>query len=209
MSDAQRSDPFDALNDADFDAHVARLLDKPAPSINVSFRMSTSLLERLKRAAGRADLPYQTFTKRLLEITLDRLERTDSIQVTAPQDLAEASRWLQTDRQRLLTWAAAALAARLNGRVVDSAVGGPVEAMIEFSADGFNGRRAGIALTKKADDVTLATFQNAFISLGCERGYIIGFASPKPAQRNLARAHSIYYEGVQELLSSVSGRRAS
>ncbi len=209
MSKEQRIDPFDALDDADFDTHVARLLDKPVPSVNVSIRMSTLLLKRLKREARRADLPYQTFTKRLLEIALDRLERTDSLRVIAPQDLAEASKWLETDRQRLLTWSAAALAVRLNGRVVGSQVKGPVEAVIEFSAAGRNGRKAGIALAKKADDVTLGTFQNAFISLGCERGYIIGFASPKPAQRNLAKTHSIYYEGIQELLSLVPSRRAS
>ncbi len=208
MSHAQQTDPFDALNDDDFDAHVAQLLDKPVPSVNVSLRMSALLLERLKRAAGRADLPYQTLMKRLLEIALERLERMDPLQVTGPQSLAEASRWFQTQQPRLIGWAAAALAARLNGHVLDGAAKGAVQAVIEFSTDGSR-RTAGVLLVENAQDVTLSNFQNAFTSLGCERGYVIGFVLPSPERRADARNHHIYYEGLQELLSAFIGRKAS
>ena len=208
MTDSKRTDPFDALNDVDFDAHVARLLDQPAPSANVSIRMSALLLERLKRAAGRADLPYQTFTKRLLEVALDRLEWADSLRLTAPQDQAEASMWMETQPQRLLTWAVEALAHRLRGRVVEGAASEPVEAVIEVSSNGFR-RRAGVVLVKKADDVTLGTFENAFVSSGCELGYVIAFVAPDSGRRTLAVTHHIYYEGVQELMGAVIGRNTN
>jgi len=208
MSQPKRNDPFDALNDSEFDAHVAKLLDKPVSSVTVSLRIPALLLERLKRAAGRADLPYQTFTKRLLEIALDRLERMDPLQLTAPQDMAEASRWFQTQKPRLITWAAATLAARLNGHVLEGSARGAVQAVIEFSTNGTDGT-AGVLLVEKAQDVTLANFENAFISLGCERGYVIGFVLPSAARQADANSHHIYYEGLQDLLTAAIGRKAS
>ena len=67
-------DPFDGMSDEEFDAHVDELFAARPATVAVSLRMAPDLLGRVKREAGRAGLPYQTFMKGILEAGLSRLE---------------------------------------------------------------------------------------------------------------------------------------
>ena len=68
-------DPFDEMSDEEFDAHVDKLFAARPATVAVSLRMAPDLLGRVKREAGRAGVPYQTFMKGVLEAGLSRLER--------------------------------------------------------------------------------------------------------------------------------------
>ena len=68
-------DPFDEMSDEEFDAHVDRLFAARPATVAVSLRIAPDLLGRVKREAGRAGVPYQTFMKGILEAGLSRLER--------------------------------------------------------------------------------------------------------------------------------------
>lgn len=68
-------DPFDDMSDDDFDAHVETLFSARPKTVGVSLRVPTDLLERVKREAARAGIPYQTFIKSMLESGVSRLER--------------------------------------------------------------------------------------------------------------------------------------
>lgn len=72
------TDPFDDMSDEEFDAHVDALLSARPRTVGVSLRVPRDLLERLKREAARAGVPYQTFMKSMLEAALSRLERRGS-----------------------------------------------------------------------------------------------------------------------------------
>lgn len=76
MTKAHRwMDPFDDISDEEFDEHVETLFSARPPTVGVSLRISRDLLERVKREAGRAGMPYQTFMKAMLEAAVSRLER--------------------------------------------------------------------------------------------------------------------------------------
>ncbi len=68
-------DPFDEMSDDDFDAHVEALFSTRPKTVGVSLRVRPDLLERVKREAARAGIPYQTFIKSILEAGVSRLER--------------------------------------------------------------------------------------------------------------------------------------
>ena len=68
-------DPFDDMSDDDFDAHVEALFSGRPKTVGVSLRVPSDLLERVKREAARAGIPYQTFIKSMLEAGVSRLER--------------------------------------------------------------------------------------------------------------------------------------
>ena len=68
-------DPFDEMTDEEFDAHVGKLFAARPATVAVSLRMAPDLLGRVKREAGRAGLPYQTFMKGILDAGLSRMER--------------------------------------------------------------------------------------------------------------------------------------
>lgn len=68
-------DPFDDMSDEELDAHVDALFAKRARTVGVSLRVPGDLLERVRREATRAGMPYQTFMKALLEAAVERLER--------------------------------------------------------------------------------------------------------------------------------------
>jgi predicted DNA binding CopG/RHH family protein len=69
------TDPFDDMSDEDFDAHVEALFSARPRTAGVSLRIPQDLLERVKREAIRAEMPYQTFIKAMLEAAVSRLER--------------------------------------------------------------------------------------------------------------------------------------
>ncbi len=71
-------DPFDDMSDEDFDAHVEALFSTRPRTVGVSLRVPPGLLERVKREAARARIPYQTFIKSMLEAGVSRLERRKS-----------------------------------------------------------------------------------------------------------------------------------
>jgi predicted DNA binding CopG/RHH family protein len=76
MKSARRwVDPFDDMSDDEFDAHVDKLFAARPATVAVSLRMAPDLLARMKREAGRAHVPYQTFMKGILEAGISRLER--------------------------------------------------------------------------------------------------------------------------------------
>jgi predicted DNA binding CopG/RHH family protein len=202
MNNPKRVDPFDALNDEEFDAEVARLLNASAPSVSVSLRIPILMLERIKSAAQRAGLPYQTFTKRLIDMRLERLEWNEGLQMGAPRDLAQARSWLKDQRPRLAAWAVDALATRLRGHVLQESIPGLVDAVVEYRVAG-NHRRAAVRL----DDLPYGTFQKAFASLGCSEGYIIYLTAPTPAREKDAAIDHVYYEGLADLIDAVSAFR--
>lgn len=68
-------DPFDDMSDDDFDAHVEALFSARPKTVGVSLRVPPDLLERVKREAAVAGIPYQTFIKSMLEAGVSRLER--------------------------------------------------------------------------------------------------------------------------------------
>jgi predicted DNA binding CopG/RHH family protein len=72
------TDPYDDMSDDEFDAHVEKLFSKRPRAVGVSLRMPPDLLERIKRQAGRAGVPYQTFMKSVVEAAVTRLERGTS-----------------------------------------------------------------------------------------------------------------------------------
>ena len=69
------TDPFDGMTDEEFDAHVDELFSERPRTVGVSLRMPPDLLERVKRQATQAGVPYQTFMKSILEAAVSRLER--------------------------------------------------------------------------------------------------------------------------------------
>lgn len=69
------TDPFDDMSDEEFDAHVDAIFSSRPRTVGVSLRVPPNLLERLKRQAKRAGVPYQTFMKSVLEAAVSRLER--------------------------------------------------------------------------------------------------------------------------------------
>lgn len=72
------TDPFDDMSDEELDAHVDALFSARPRTVGVSLRVPRDLLERLKREAARAGVPYQTFMKSMLEAAVSRLERRGS-----------------------------------------------------------------------------------------------------------------------------------
>jgi predicted DNA binding CopG/RHH family protein len=71
------TDPFDDMSDDEFDEHVEALFSKRPRTVAVSLRVPADLLERLKRQAKRAGVPYQTLMKSVLESAVARLERRE------------------------------------------------------------------------------------------------------------------------------------
>ena len=69
------SDPFDDMSDEEFDQHVETLFSERPRTVAVSLRVSADLLERVKRQAKQAGVPYQTLMKTVLESAVARLER--------------------------------------------------------------------------------------------------------------------------------------
>lgn len=69
------TDPFDRMTDEEFDAHVDELISERPRTVGVSLRVPPDLLERVKRQAAQAGVPYQTFMKSVLEAAVSRLER--------------------------------------------------------------------------------------------------------------------------------------
>jgi predicted DNA binding CopG/RHH family protein len=67
-------DPFDEMSDDEFDAHVDQLFAARPRMVAVSLRVAPELLQRVKRQAARAGMPYQTFVKSILEAAVSRLE---------------------------------------------------------------------------------------------------------------------------------------
>lgn len=67
-------DPFDEMSDEEFDAHVDQLFATRPRTVPVSLRVAPELLQRVKRQAARAGMPYQTFVKSILEAAVSRLE---------------------------------------------------------------------------------------------------------------------------------------
>lgn len=67
-------DPYDEMSDEEFDAHVDRLFAARPRTVAVSLRMAPELLERVRRQAARAGVPYQTFVKSIVEAAVSRLE---------------------------------------------------------------------------------------------------------------------------------------
>ncbi len=68
-------DPFDDMSDEDFDEHVDQLFSEKPRTVGVSLRVPPDLLERVKRQAAQAGVPYQTFMKAVIEAAVARLER--------------------------------------------------------------------------------------------------------------------------------------
>jgi len=76
MSTATKwTDPFEDMSDDEFDEHVDALFSERPRTVAVSLRVPADLLERLKRQANRAGVPYQTLMKSVLESAVARLER--------------------------------------------------------------------------------------------------------------------------------------
>jgi len=71
----KRTDPFDDMSDEEFDEHVETLFSERPRTVAVSLRVPADLLERLKKYAKRAGVPYQTLMKSVLESAVARLER--------------------------------------------------------------------------------------------------------------------------------------
>ena len=68
-------DPFDAMSDDELDAELDALLRREPPSVTISIRMPSELLERTKRVAASGGVPYQALIKRLVDTGVSRLER--------------------------------------------------------------------------------------------------------------------------------------
>jgi predicted DNA binding CopG/RHH family protein len=78
MSTATKwTDPFEDMSDEEFDKHVDALFSARPRTVAVSLRVPNDLLERLKRQAQRAGVPYQTLMKSVLESAVARLERRE------------------------------------------------------------------------------------------------------------------------------------
>lgn len=78
MSTATKwTDPFEDMSDEEFDEHVDALFSERPRTVAVSLRVPNDLLERLKRQAQRAGVPYQTLMKSVLESAVARLERRE------------------------------------------------------------------------------------------------------------------------------------
>lgn len=72
---AKWADPFADMSDEEFDEHVDELFSAKPPTVGVSLRVPVDLLDRVKRQASKAGVPYQTFMKSVLEAAVSRLER--------------------------------------------------------------------------------------------------------------------------------------
>ncbi len=75
MTARRWTDPFDEMSDEEFDTHIDTLFSARPKTVGVSLRIPRDLLERVKREAGRAGVPYQTFMKGILDAAVSRLER--------------------------------------------------------------------------------------------------------------------------------------
>ncbi|MBI2773484.1 MAG: hypothetical protein HYX56_03215 [Chloroflexi bacterium] len=91
-------DPFENMSDEEFDAHVDALFSSRPRTVGVSLRVQQDLLERVKRQAARADIPYQTFIKSMLEAGVSRLERRGP---SAPRARKSGSRGRRGARAQL------------------------------------------------------------------------------------------------------------
>ncbi len=67
------TDPFDELNDEEFEREVLESLDQATTKI--SLRVPKDLLSRAKDVAARRGVPYQALMKALIDQGLKRLER--------------------------------------------------------------------------------------------------------------------------------------
>lgn len=67
------SDPFDELNDEEFEREVLEALEHGTTKI--SLRVPNDLLGRTRQAAGRRGVPYQSLIKVLIDQGVRRLER--------------------------------------------------------------------------------------------------------------------------------------
>ena len=66
-------DPFDELNDEEFEREVLDSLDQATTKI--SLRVPKELLTRTKQAAEKRSVPYQSLMKALIDQGVRRLER--------------------------------------------------------------------------------------------------------------------------------------
>ncbi len=66
-------DPFDAMNDRDFEREVLKSLDRSTTTI--SLRVPNDLLGRTREAAARHGVRYQSLIKVLIDQGITRLER--------------------------------------------------------------------------------------------------------------------------------------
>ena len=74
MSKATKwTDPFE-VSDEEFDEHVDALFSERPRTVAVSLRVPNDLLERPKRQAQRAGVPYQTLMKSVLESDVGHTE---------------------------------------------------------------------------------------------------------------------------------------
>jgi predicted DNA binding CopG/RHH family protein len=71
-------DPFEKMDDDELDMYFERVFAHKPQSVRVSIRVPEDLLARAKRAAARADMPYQTLIKRVLAEGLARLEQSEN-----------------------------------------------------------------------------------------------------------------------------------
>ncbi len=96
MTTRRWSDPFEDMSDEEFDAHVDGLFSARPQTVGVSLRVPRDLLERVKREAGRAGVPYQTFVKGLLDAAVTRLERRGASAARARRARSRAPRGART-----------------------------------------------------------------------------------------------------------------
>lgn len=93
------TDPFDDMSDEELDAHVDALFAARPRSVGVSLRVPSGLLERLKREATRAGVPYQTFMKAMLETAVERLERRGASRSARPTGSGRRRTGRRADRR--------------------------------------------------------------------------------------------------------------
>lgn len=124
-------------------------------------------------------------------------EDTTFLSMGAPGD-GEFLDWFVNDRQRLLTWAGPALAARLRGKVISTTPQAPLAAIIEVRTEGAV-RRVGMALATGALGIMLAGLKDAMAREGCAESYVVGPEAPIWISDPQAREARIHHEPVDRL----------
>ena len=87
-------DPYDQMSDEEFHDWADRMLAtaERARMRSVTMRMPEALVERTKRAADAAGIPYQVLIRRFVESGLDQLERLGDTEDQRVEDLMDALR---------------------------------------------------------------------------------------------------------------------
>jgi hypothetical protein len=136
------------------------------------------------------------------------IEPRNFLKLGAPQE-GEFEDWFKRDSARLVRWVAAALAARLDGKVMAERPPEPLAALIEVPSGNGARKRLGVALIMTPAGITYGLLRDAMTRQGCGGCYVVGPAAPSWISNDEVRQAHVHHEPIDRLRIAAQGLTAS